>query len=244
MGPKLNLPVEWVTENYINVWTGDGGRFQSFPDYLLNSVIYTLVTVLAIVMLSNMAGYAFAKFDFAITKLLLGIFIIGILLTMQSILIPIFLMANAVGILDTRLGVLIPYIGLGLPMAVYLNTDFIKKGIPSELIESARIDGSSYIKSYWKIILPMSMPVCITISIICFVATWNEFMVMNILTLGATQYRSIPAMVGQFAGGGNIGAEWGMLFATLSLSLAPILIFYFIFRNKITQGVAAGAIKG
>jgi raffinose/stachyose/melibiose transport system permease protein len=233
---RLSLPTEWVTINYSVVW----GQ-MNFPRFLLNSVIYSVVTVVVIVIISNMAGFAFAKLNFKITKLLLGLFIIGILLTIQSILIPLFLMVTAAGLFNTRLGVLIPYIGLGLPMAVYLNTDFIKKGIPDELIESAKIDGASYVRVYRSIIFPMSTPVSVTIAIITFIATWNEFILMNLLTAGDT-FKAIPALVGRFAGA--LGSNFGMLFATLTLSLLPILVFYFIFRNKITKGVAAGAIKG
>ena len=87
----------------------------------------------------------------------------------------------------------------------------------------------------------MTTPVSITISIITFVATWNEFILMNILTTRDAN-RSIPALVGRFAG--SLGTNWGVLFTVLSMSLIPILLFYLLFRNKITQGVSAGAIKG
>jgi len=236
MNSRLGLPAEWYFGHYTIVWN----QWQFFT-FFQNSVIYTSVTVGAVVLLSNMAGFAFAKIDFKITKLLLGLFIIGLLLTLQSILVPLFLMVNAVGLINTRLGVLIPYVGLGLPMAVYLNTDFVKRGIPRELMESAEIDGASLLAIYRKIILPMSSPVLITIAIITFVATWNEFIIMNILTT-RDEFRSIPALVGRFAG--SLGTNWGVLFTILSMSLVPMLVFYFIFRNKITQGIAAGAIKG
>jgi len=236
MNSRLALPEVWYFGHYQVVF----GQWN-FMGFFQNSVIYTAVTVTAVVLLSNMAGFAFAKIDFKITKWLLGLFIVGLLLTLQSILVPLFLMINAAGLINTRLGVLIPYIGLGLPMAVYLNTDFVKHGIPNELLESAEIDGASLLKIYRSIIFPMSSPVLITIAIVTFVATWNEFIIMNILTT-RDEFRSIPALVGRFAG--SLGTNWGVLFTILSLSLIPMLVFYFIFRNKITQGIAAGAIKG
>ena len=131
---KLSFPSQWFYTNYPHVWITGG-----FQNLFMNSVIYTVTTVVAVVILTNMAGFAFAKIPFKITPLLHGLFIIGILLTIQSILIPIFLMVNAAGLFNTRLGVLIPYIGLGLPMGIYLCTEFIK-GIPTELIDSAKID--------------------------------------------------------------------------------------------------------
>ena len=232
---KLSLPTSFNINNYPFVWTMGG-----FGNLFTNSVIYTVITVIAVVILANMAGFAFAKLHFKITPFLHGLFIIGILLTVQSILIPIFLMVNAVGLFNTRLGILIPYIGLGLPMGIYLCTEFVK-GIPSELIESARIDGSGYIRTFIFIIFPMCTPVAVTLAIITFTGTWNEFVLMNVLTAG-DRLKSIPAGVGRFAGA--LGSDFGRLFTALVIALVPILIFYGIFRNQITKGVAAGAVKG
>jgi len=233
---KLSFPAEWYFGNYPFVWTQVG-----FYNFFNNSVIYSVITVVAVVLLANMAGFAFAKIPFKITKFFHGLFIIGILLTIQSILIPIFLMINAVNLFNTRLGVLIPYVGLGLPIGVYLFTDFIKNGIPGELIESARIDGASFIRVFGSIVFPMCAPVSITLAIITFISTWNEFILMSLLTSG-DRFKSIPAAVGRFAG--NLGTDYGKLFTALSISIIPILIFYFIFRKQITKGVAAGAVKG
>jgi len=233
---KLSFPAEWYFDNYPFVWSQVG-----FYNFFINSVIYAVITVIAVVLLANMAGFAFAKIPFKITKLFHGLFIVGILLTIQSILIPIFLMINAVGLFNTRLGVLIPYVGLGLPIGVYLYTDFIKNGIPGELIESGRIDGASFLRIFSSIVFPMCAPVSITLAIITFIATWNEFILMSLLTAG-DMYKSIPAAVGRFAG--NLGSDYGKLFTALTISIVPILVFYFVFRKQITKGVAAGAVKG
>ncbi len=232
---KLSLPATWYVGNYPFVWIQ--GRFFTF---FVNSVIYAAVTVVAVVILSNMAGYAFAKIPFKITKLLHGLFIVGILLTLQSILIPLILMVNFAGIYNTRLAVLIPYVALGLPMGVYLCTDFIKS-IHNELLESARIDGASFMKIFTRIVFPMCTPVSVTLAIITFTGTWNEFILMNLMT-ATEKYKAIPAAVGRYSGA--LGSDYGKLFTSLTVALIPILIFYFIFRNQITKGVAAGAVKG
>lgn len=232
---KLSLPVRWYTGNYPFVWIQ--GNFFTF---FINSVIYSVVTVIAVVILSNMAGYAFAKIHFKITKLLHGLFIVGILLTLQSILIPLFLMVNAAGLYNTRWAVLIPYIALGLPMGVYLCTDFIK-GIHDELLESAKIDGASFMKIFTRIVFPMCAPVSVTLAIITFTGSWNEFILMNLMT-ATDKYKAIPAAVGRYSGA--LGSDYGKLFTSLTVALIPIILFYFIFRNQITKGVAAGAVKG
>ena len=232
---KLSLPATLHFDNYPFIWIRLG-----FVNFFMNSVIYAGVTVFAVVILSNMAGFAFAKIKYNITKLLHGLFIIGILLTLQSILIPLFLMVNAAGLHNTRLGVLIPYIGLGLPMGVYLCTDFIKS-IHDELLESARIDGASFIRIFTHIVFPMCTPVSVTLAIITFTGTWNEFVLMNLMTSN-DKYKAIPSAVGRFAG--SLGTDYGKLFTSLTVALIPILLFYMVFRNQITKGVAAGAVKG
>lgn len=232
---KLSFPTSLYLGNYAFVM--NQGNFFTF---FKNSVIYSAVTVVAVVIFSNMAGFAFAKLQFKITKLLHGIFIIGILLTLQSILIPLFLMVNAAGIHNTRLAVLIPYIALGMPMGVYLCTDF-EKSIPDELLEAARIDGAVFIRIFTTVVLPMCKPVSVTLAIITFTGTWNEFILMSLMT-SSEKYKAIPYMVGRYAGA--LGSDYGKLFTSLTVALIPILIFYSIFRNQITKGVAAGAVKG
>jgi raffinose/stachyose/melibiose transport system permease protein len=233
---KLALPTIWTVANYDFVW-----NIQKFATFFQNSVIYSVVTVVFVVVLANMAGFAFGKLNYKATKFLYGMFIVGMLLTIQSILIPLFIMVNTIGIYNTRIGVLIPYIGLGLPMALYLCTDYIKKGIPDELVESGRIDGASFFRIFWSIVMPMCTPVSVTLAIITFTGTWNEFVLMSILTSSDT-YKSIPAAVGRYAGA--LGSDFGKLFTALSIALIPIVVFYLIFRNQITKGVAAGAVKG
>ena len=213
------------------------GNFFSF---FKNSVIYSGLTVVLVVLLSNMAGFAFAKLDFKVTRFLHGIFIVGILLTIQSILIPLFLMVTAAGIHNTRWAVLIPYIALGLPMGVYLCTDF-EKSIPDELLEAARIDGAGFMKIFFRVALPISAPVSVTLAIITFTGTWNEFVLMSLM-VSSEKLKAIPYMVGRYAGA--LGSDYGKLFTSLTVSLIPIVVFYLIFRNQITKGVAAGAVKG
>ena len=232
---KLSFPSSLYLGNYAFV-INQGNFFGFFK----NSLIYTSVTVTFVVVLSNMAGFAFAKLNYKITKLLHGVFIVGILLTLQSILIPLFLMVSAAGLHNTRWAVLIPYIALGLPMGVYLCTDF-QKSIPDELLEAARIDGARFMRIFSRVVLPMCAPVSVTLAIITFTGNWNEFILMSLMT-SSEKLKAIPYMVGRYAGA--LGSDYGKLFTSLTVALIPILVFYSIFRNQITKGVAAGAVKG
>ncbi|GMO59791.1 MAG: carbohydrate ABC transporter permease [Treponemataceae bacterium] len=232
---KLSLPAQWFTGNYPYVW-----NIGHFGQLLFNSVFYTACTVFAVVILGFMAGFGFAKLPNKSTPLLHGLFIIGILLTLQSIMVPLFLMVNAVGLYNTRLGILIPYVGIALPMGVYLGTDFMKS-IPMALIESGKLEGASYLKVFTSIIFPMTAPVAMTVAILTFTGTWNEFMLINILT-SADAIKSIPVGIARFSG--SLASDYGKQFSALVIGMIPMITFYLIFRKQITQGVAAGAVKG
>ncbi len=232
---RLGFPKQFFWQNYRDAWVR--GHFGT---YIINSVVYTAVTVIAVLILGMMSGFAFAKIKMKCTKILYGSYIIGILMTLQSIMIPLFIVINQVGLYDTKLGVLIPYIGIGLPMGVYLCTEYIRS-IPDALVESARIDGASYFKIFFSIVVPMAKPVATTLAILNISGTWNEFMLINMLTSSSSN-KSLPVGIQSFAG--SLSTDYGKLFASLVIGLLPMLVFYLVFRKEITKGVAAGAVKG
>ncbi|MCL2269902.1 MAG: carbohydrate ABC transporter permease [Treponema sp.] len=232
---KLAFPKIWFYRNYPISWSN--GRFGIL---IINSIIYTYITVISTIILSFMAGFAFAKLPSKWTPVLHGSFIIGILLTLQSILVPLFLMINAVGLYNTRLGILIPYIGIALPFGVYLSTEYIKS-IPKSVIESARLDGAKYLRIFRSIVMPIAAPVAATVAILGITGTWNEFMLINIL-VSKTELKSLPVGINMFSGA--LASDYGKQFSALVIGMTPMIIFYLVFRKRITRGVAAGAVKG
>lgn len=232
---KLALPTTWFFKNYPQTWVR-----ANFGQLITNSIFYTSITVLSIIAFGFMAGFAFAKIPSKATPFLSGSFIIGILLTLQSIMVPLFLLSTWTHLYNTRLGILIPYIGIGLPMGVYLSTEYIKS-IPDALIESARIDGAKYLRIFSSIIIPMAAPVAVTVAIMTVTGTWNEFMLINILA-SSDKIKSVPVGIARFSGA--LASDYGKQFTALVIGLIPMLVFYVLFRKQITKGVAAGAVKG
>ncbi len=232
---RLGLPRRWIGSNYPLAW-----RIGGFGGLYLNSLIYTGVSTLAIVFLSLAAAFGFAKIRSRATPILHGSFVIGILLTLQSIMLPLFLVVSRTGLSDTRLGVLIPYIGIGLPLGVYLCTEYVKS-IPDSIVESARIDGASYLRIFSSIVVPMAMPVTITLAILNVTSVWNEFMLINVL-VSKNSLKSLPVGILKFSGA--LASDYGKQFAALAIGMLPMLVFYLVFRNHITKGVGAGAVKG
>jgi raffinose/stachyose/melibiose transport system permease protein len=253
---KLALPqkLQWV--NYSGAW--DIGDFR---ELIGNSFIYTIGATLGIIFFSILAGFAFAKLRSKATPLIYGSFVMGILLSIQSLMVPLFIEVSQfdkiLGALfqvlhlvknadsfhffyNSRIGVLLVYIGSGLPIALYLSTEYIK-AIPTALVEAARIDGAGFFRIFRAIIVPMCVPIATTVAILNITGLWNEFALINIL-VSKTGLKTIPLGVMRFSG--TMMADYGKQFAALVIGMGPMLAFYLVFRKQITKGVSAGAIKG
>ena len=252
---RIALPHVWTTVNFVGAW-----KLGEFDKLIGNSVIYTVGATVGIIFFSILAGFAFAKIKNRATPILYGSFVLGILLSIQSLMVPLFIevsqldrlltdLFRAIGILktgqvnffyDSRFGVLLIYIGSGLPTAIYLSTEYIK-GIPYALVEAARIDGAGYFKIFRWLILPMAVPIATTVAILNITGLWNEFALINIL-VSKSGLKSLPLGIFRFSG--NLMADYGKQFAALVIGMLPMLVFYIAFRKQITKGVTAGAVKG
>lgn len=228
------LPKNPSFDNYIQAI-----RIGKLNIYMVNSIIYTAVSTILTILFAMMAAFAFAKIKNRATPFLYNLFLIGLLVTIQAILIPLFVAESRVGLADTRFGVIIAYIAISLPMAVYLGTEYIK-AIPDSLIEAAQIDGASFLRIFFKIIFPMSTPVVITIFILTAISCWNEFILVFVLT-SSDATRSLP--VGIFSFAGRLATEYGMQFAALIIGIVPMIVLYMVFYRQIIRGFTSGALK-
>ncbi len=228
------LPQSFNFSNFTRAW-----KLGNMGTLILNSIFYSLVSTIITVYLASSAGYAFATFSFKINKFLYSFFLMGLLITVHAVLVPLFLMENAVGLDNTRLGIILPYVAFGLPFLIYLATSYIK-GIPLALVEAATIDGAGHIKIFHSIILPMSKPIVTTMAIFSFLGNWNEFVFVFVLT-NKESLRSLPVGVNAFAGG--LARNFGLLFAALVIAIIPMLVFYAIFYRMIIESFASGALK-
>lgn len=232
----FELPTTLMWENYAIAW-----EKAHLGQLFVNSVFYSTVSTFFIVIFAMMAAYAFAKMKFpTLSKILYLVIGMGLLISVQAILIPLFIMLATIGLKDSHIGIVITYVALGLPMAVYLSTEFVK-GIPDSLIESAYIDGASNARMFSSIVLPMTTPVIVTIAIISVLGIWNEFLLVFVLT-SSNATRSLPVGVMSFSGA--FSQQYGRQLAAMVVAVAPVMVVYFIFNKRLTQGVVAGAVKG
>lgn len=231
----FSLPTQMYVENYTKAW-----KLGNLGIYSVNSIIYSTTGAIASTVLALAAGYGIAKFGYRSSGPIYAFFLMGLLLTVHSILVPLFVMETKLGIDNTRIGVILPYIAFGLPFLLFLATSFIK-GLPNEIEEAAIIDGASYLGVFWNVILPMSRPVVATMLIFRFLANWNEFVFVFVLT-SKTAIRTLPVGINAFAGG--MTRDYGMQFAALVIGTLPMIVFYTIFHKRLQQGFASGALKG
>ncbi len=206
----------------------------------LNSVIYTGLSTFLIAFLALMIGFALSKLPFRrLSVFILGLIGLGYLLSIQSVIIPLFLMLTSVKLTDTHLGIILVYTAFGLPLAVLLMTQFMR-GLPDSLIESAYIDGASVFRTFLSIMTPMSTPVIVTVSIISSLGIWNEFLLVLVMA-SSEATKSLPSGVYSFTS--LMGTQLGWQLAALVIATAPVMAVYLAFNRSITRGVVAGALK-
>jgi raffinose/stachyose/melibiose transport system permease protein len=234
-GMRWRVKLGTVFFNYISAITRGtlGIKF-------VNSVIYTAASTFLIVVLSLMISFALAKLPFKkLSTLILGLIGMGYLLSIQSVIIPLFLLLTSVHLTDTRLGVTLVYTAFGLPLAVLLMTQFMR-GLPDSLIESASMDGASVFRTFLSIMVPMSTPVIVTVSIISSLGIWNEFLLVLVLA-SSEATKSLP--VGVFSFSSLMDTQLGWQLAALVIATAPVMAVYLAFNKSLTRGVVAGALK-
>jgi raffinose/stachyose/melibiose transport system permease protein len=234
----LRTRILWRTffYNYISAWE----RGNLGPKFI-NSLIYVVVSTTTIILFSMMASYGFAKMQFArASKILSTMIALGYLLSIPAIIIPLFIMLSNLRLTDTHLGIILVYVAFGLPLGVLLGQGYMR-GIPDSIVESAHMDGAGHWRVFGSIILPMTVPVIITVSIINALGIWNEFLLVLVMA-SSESTKSLPVGVFSFASQTSIELGWQL--AALVIAVIPTMTVYFLFNKRITQGVVAGAVKG
>lgn len=234
-GSPFSLPKSLTLANYQTAW-----KTGKFTIYGLNSLIISATKVPIGMFIAALAAFAFSRMRFRFQKALFLFFVMGTMIPVQVALGPIFTMILNAGLLSTYLGILLPYIAFGLPYHIFLFNGFFKS-IPRELDESAMIDGCSKFGLFFRIILPLSLPILGAVFILDFVATWNEFAIALVI-LSSSSAWTIPLGLMTFQG--QFTTNYGALNAAIVLSILPVVLVYLIFQRYFVAGLTAGAVKG
>lgn len=216
--------------------------FDAFPffRYYLNSIIYTTGSVAILLIISSMLAYSLARMRWKYKTAALAYVSTGLIIPIQVIIIPLYMMLNDFGIRSNHLGLIVPYVSMNIAMAVLLMYAFLRS-LPFEMEEAACIDGCNVYSSFFRIILPMLKPALFTQAIISFMQIWNEFYLASVLVPIDRLKTVTIGLMSFFASRGT--TEWGLLAATMLMASIPTLVIYLIFNEKIEDALTTGALK-
>jgi ABC-type glycerol-3-phosphate transport system permease component len=230
---RFNLVTDPTVQNFINAWNR-----SRLSEYFLNSVVTTAGAVALLLAVSSLAGFAFAMLRFPYRKLLFIVILASLMIPVQVVLVPFYRTIVTLGLVNTRIGLIISYTSFFLPFCVYLMTAFYS-ALPRELVEAARMDGAKLIQIWWHVMLPLGKPALITLGILNTLYCWNDVLI-SLLVL----QKERTLMVGIAALKGEYTTNVPLLMAGIVIAAAPIVIIYIIFQRRIVNGIATGAVKG
>jgi len=231
----FSLPKKWIFENYHSVLqSGD------FLMYFVNSILVTAGSLFFIILFGAMASYALVNLKNKITGFLYFFFIAGMMLPIKIGSIRLLQMIKALGLLNSIAGLYPIYIAMGIPIAVFILTEFIGS-IPKDLTEAGLIDGASRMTIFRKIIFPIITPAIATVSIYNLVPIWNDLWFPLIFI---TDERSKTLLLGVTRLFGQYLTDWSKILAVLTLSAVPVILLYLMMSRHFISGLPAGAVKG
>lgn len=230
----FSLPQSFSLQNVETIW-----RETTFPRYLANSILVTGASIVSIVTIATMAAYALARYTFRGNELIYLFFLSGLMLPLKLAIIPLFIQLTSIGLIDTRLGLVVIYTAMGLPSAIFILTGYLRT-LPKELEESARIDGAGEARILWSVMLPLARPAMVIAAINNAVPIWNDFF-FPLVFIQSDGLKTLPQGLTIFMGEYN--TEWGVLFAGLTLAALPITLLYIVLSRQFVAGMTQGAVK-
>jgi multiple sugar transport system permease protein len=231
--PPRVIPSRVTFEHYVDLFTR-----LSLGRAFLNSMFVAIIGTSASLLFNSMAGYAFAKLRFPGRDRIFAFLVLALAIPAQVAMLPLFLLLKSLGLVNTYLGVLIPYMS-GI-YGVFLVRQFMV-AIPDDLLAAARIDGASELRIYWNIVLPVARPVLATLAIFSFMSAWNDFMWPLIILTSDDRY-TMPVAVATLLGEHVLDLE--LMMASAVLTVVPVLTLFFVLQKQYIAGMMAGSVKG
>lgn len=228
------MPDAFQFGNYVRAWTNGG-----FSVYMLNTIIVTIGTVALVIFHTSLSGYVIGRYRFVGRNLIVGLLAATFVIPIGFIIIPVVDLTRNLGLLNSPLGIILALGGGGQAAAILLYAGFFGR-IPKEVEEAAIMDGAGFFRIFFKVMLPLAGPVTATISVLAFLAAWNSFLVPLVFTFGVPSQRTLA--VGMLAFVGTNETDWSGMAAAATLSLVPVVAFFFFVQKYFVEGVA-GAIK-
>src|SRR5215831_3472271 len=231
------FPTKWTWENYSGIFNS-----SEFTRPLINSIGIGLIATFISVVLASLAAYAVARLQFPGKQALIGMSLLIAMFPLISLVTPLFNIERSLGIFNTWLGLIIPYVAFGLPLSIYTLSAFFRE-IPWELEKAAKVDGATPAQAFLKVVAPLAAPGMFTTAILVFLFCWNEFIFAISLT-STLRARTVPAAIGFFTGSSQFESPIGSIAAASVVITIPIIVFVLFFQRRIVAGLTSGAVKG
>ncbi len=228
------LPESITLDAYREAWDSIG-----FGGHFLNSVVITAVTVAGTLLLATLAGYAFAMLRFPLRNTLYFVLLSTLMMPASALIIPLYLQLRNLGLLDSRAGLVLLYVGSSAPFAMFLMRAFFET-LPRELVEAARVDGASELTVFWRVVLPLARPGVATVVIFQSLSTWNEFLYANTVIQTPD---ALPLQPVLFTLTGQYSTNWPVLTAALTMAVVPVIVVYVRMQRQFVAGMTLGAVK-
>ena len=227
-------PTSLSPDNLVQAWTV--GRFSQ---YILNSAIYSFAIVLGVAFLSCLAGYALAQLPLPGRNGIFVLFLMGLMIPFQSVMIPLYYLLRDFNILETYWAFIVPGIAVRLPFGIFLMRGFFR-GLPPELADASRVDGANEWQTFLRVMLPLSFPGLATLVVFQFMWTWNEF-AMPLVFVQRDELR--PVSLGTMFFFGRFTSDRGLIAAGVTIAMLPVLALYLLLQRRFIEGITAGALK-
>ena len=231
----FTLPEVFQFKNYSNAIQEAGlGRL------IINSLVISTSATFLNILFSSMCAFAIARHTFWGNNVLFLMITAGILVPLNALIIPYFAIINFLNLYDTRIGLIIVYCAVGLPVSTFILTEFFKS-IPKEIEEASYLDGCTFAARYFKIMLPLALPGLATAGTFQFILCWNEFIYAMLLT-SSTDIRTIQFGISYFTN--QFFSDYVGMFAAVVISIIPSITVFILFQEKVINGLTAGSVKG
>lgn len=241
----LGMPEDWsqIGRNIVGIWTNGNIRY---PGSFRSSIIITVVSLLAITLLSSQAAWVLVRTKTRLSNFIFFIFVAAMVIPFQIVMFPLLswfrtvYVVTGVKLLRTYFGMVLAYVGFGCSLSVFLYHGFIKS-IPFELEEAAKIDGCNRFQTFYIIISPILRPIHATVMVLNGIWIWNDYL-LPLLVLGkGNKIQTIPLAVANFAGA--YVKQWDLILTAILMAMVPIIIFFLAAQKHIIKGMVAGSIK-
>lgn len=233
--PPAWIPTSPTLKHYREVLGGG-----SFNAYLKNSLIVAIVSTAVAMLISAPAAYGFARFKYRFSGALLGAVVVARMFPPVILLIPFFMLMRSLGLINTKLALIITYMPIQLPLIIWILEGFFRE-VPQEIEEAAELDGLGTIGTFFKIAVPLSVPAIGVAAVFGFLAAWNEFIFALTLTRTLAA-QTMPVGIAGYVT--TFQTFWGQMTASASLYTIPVLVFTVVAQKGLIRGLAAGATKG